>query len=115
MNNKLNVTMDERITGYQILNNHPKNSPFRKELEEKMKQFNIQDKEFVNILIFDVLLSLYFKKLILDVIKTDYEFSKKDKDYDAENCLFKGNSISFGEYISQKYGDNYLQFMKSLI
>jgi len=105
--------MEQVITGYRILNCHPENSPFRKELEQKMKQFNIQDKEFVHILVFDVLLSLYFKKLILDVIKTDYEFSKKDREYDAENCLYKGKSISFEEYIIKKYGEKHLQFLIS--
>jgi len=107
--------MEQVITGYRILNCFPENTPFRKDLEQKMKQFNIQDKEFVHILLFDVLLSILSEKPVLNVIKTDYEFAKKDKDYDAENCLYKGKPASFGDYISQKYGDNYLKFMKSLI
>jgi hypothetical protein len=105
--------MDVTINGYRILNNYSKNSPFRNELEEKMIKYNIQDKEFVYNLVFDVLLSVIFKRLVIDVVKTDIEFSKKDKEYDAVNCLYINKPSSFSKYITQKYGDNYLQFLNS--
>lgn len=103
--------MNATISAYKILNSE--NSPFRRELEEKIIKYNIKDKEFIYNLIFDKLLSHVKRKLIIDIVKTDIEFAKKDKDYDAINCLYKDKPASFAEYITQKYGDNYLQFLNS--
>jgi len=114
LDKQLEEAMKKRVTGDKILN-MPRHSAFRKELEEKIQKYNIKNQEFIENLVFDVFLSVIYNKLNLDVIRTDYEFSKKDKNYDSENCTYNNKPISFEKYIILKYGRNYLEFMKSLI
>jgi hypothetical protein len=117
LDKQLEKAMEKRVTGDKILN-MPKHSPFRKfrkELEEKIQKYNIKNQEFIENLVFDVFMSITLNKLILDVIRTDYEFSKKDKNYDSENCTYNNKPINFEKYILLKYGRNYVEFMKSLI
>jgi len=110
----LEKAMEKRVTGDKILN-MPKHSPFRKELEEKIQKYNIKNQEFIENLVFDVFLSAISNRLNLDIIRTDYEFSKKDKKYDSENCTYNNKPITFEKYILLKYGRNYVEFIESLL
>jgi len=50
-----------------------------------------------------------------DICAFDEWLSKQDSEYDHINCLYKGKETSMEEYISHKYGNDYVNIIKALV
>jgi hypothetical protein len=53
---------------------------------------------------------------IIDIVKLDEEFNKRDPDYDSDKCTYKGQTdISPAMYIKLKYGEDAYNLVKENI
>jgi len=51
---------------------------------------------------------------VIDTVKLDEEFGRRDPDYDPEKCTYKDKKdISISEYIFLKYGQKAHDFIKN--
>ena len=69
---------------------------------------------------FDLLKCEYFGSCFglfsFDIIGTDDNLSKNDKEYDNVKCTYKGKeNVSMNEYISEKYGFEYNKIIDKLL
>jgi len=85
-----------------------------KEFKKLCKQKGIDNEDFINAIVFDTFLSIALNKYYVDIAKTEENFEKLDCDYNGAECTYKGENISFGDYIKQKYGEKYFNFMYDL-
>ena len=51
----------------------------------------------------------------LDVIALDAELTRRDPQYDGQNCTYKGKNISMCGYVELKYGLEAAELIRSLI
>jgi hypothetical protein len=85
-----------------------------KEFQKLCKQKGIDNQDFINAITFDIYLSIALNTFYVDITKTEENFEKLDSDYNGAECSYKGENISFGDYIKQKYGEKYYNFLLDL-
>lgn len=54
------------------------------------------------------------RSAVIDIIKLDEEFNRRDPDYNSQECTYKDKKdISMSEYILLKYGQKAHDFIKN--
>jgi hypothetical protein len=90
---------------------------WREEVYALAKKWGIDRNDpFLKLLPFDLFLSLIKNKPDLDVVIFDEILAQNDPEYIPDECRWKDKEgISMREYIRQKFGENYCNFVEELL
>ena len=84
-----------------------------------MKEHQKLLKEFYNLtrisIPYDGLLSIATNCIQIDIFKFDELLASKDKEYNADECTYKGKPTSMGEYIKIKFGNRAYEIIETLL
>jgi protein associated with RNAse G/E len=96
---------------------HQLKSEWKNKIYNIAQKYNIRkDDQFLSLLTFDITLSLFCDEPYLDIVVFEEILAQNDPEYLPDKCKWKDkNEISMSEYIKQKFGENYRDFVKELL